>query len=246
MGILKKLFIKIFGKFEYLLVNNNIMGQRIILSEDEKLNIQKMYGLINEQEQDKPDITSQLKGMLEGGQIDDKTLEGIIPNLTEEIINNVAGGNLIEKLLTKGVSCDLLLKIFDMFPSDNHAVSLSKKGEECGSNDMYYYVNEKTPSRFLRYVRAVYGKHLNNIINNNDIGSPIKEIFQIINEDSVNDISMLEKILRKYNDDTIVQAVNDIEDKGARREVVMMLKILYHYLGIDTYISLDGIKLQGF
>jgi len=47
--ILKKLFIKIFGKIGYLFVNNNIMGQRIILSEDEKLNIQKMYGLINEQ-----------------------------------------------------------------------------------------------------------------------------------------------------------------------------------------------------
>ncbi len=49
MGILKKLFIKFFGKIGYLLENDITMGQQIILSENEKLNIQKMYGLINEQ-----------------------------------------------------------------------------------------------------------------------------------------------------------------------------------------------------
>jgi len=49
MGILKKLFIKFFGKIGYLFVNNIIMGQRLILSEDEKKNIQEMYGLIKEQ-----------------------------------------------------------------------------------------------------------------------------------------------------------------------------------------------------
>ena len=50
MGNLKKLFIKIFGKIGYLFVNNIIMGQRLILSEQEKKNIQEMYGLINEQD----------------------------------------------------------------------------------------------------------------------------------------------------------------------------------------------------
>ena len=39
----------------YLFVNNIIMGQRIILSENEKRNIQKMYGLISEQEKNNED-----------------------------------------------------------------------------------------------------------------------------------------------------------------------------------------------
>ena len=247
LDLSKKYLYKFFGKFWYLLVNNNIMGQGIILSENEKLNIHKMYGLINEQNE--VDISSQLGELLKGGQIDDKSLEGIIPNLTEEVINNVAGGNLIEKLLSKGVSCDSLLKIYEMVPSHGHALSLSKKGGECGysGNEMYYFVNDEAPHMFLKYVRSLYGKHLNSIITNNNIGSPVKEIFKIINQDSVNDISMLEKILRKYNEGDIVQAVNDIEDKDTRKEVVTMFKILYHHLGIDTYISpLDGIKLQGF
>ena len=50
MGYPEKMFWKIFGKIGYLFVNNIIMGQQIILSENEKLNIQKMYGLINEQD----------------------------------------------------------------------------------------------------------------------------------------------------------------------------------------------------
>ena len=246
MGILKKLFIKIFGKFWYLLENDITMGQQIILSENEKLNIQKMYGLINEQNE--VDISSQLGELLKGGQIDDKSLEGIIPNLTEEVINNVAGGNLIEKLLSKGVSCDSLLEIYEVVPSPGHALSLSKKGGECSTsgNDMYYFVATKKPHMFLKYVRSVYGKHLNNIINNNTIDDSIKNVFKIINLDSENNISRLEQLLNRYGEDTIIQAVNKIEDKGIRNEVVMMFKILYHHLGIDTYISLGGNKIQGF
>ena len=49
MGILKKLFIKFFGKIGYLLLNIIIMGRRLMLSEQEKKNIQEMYGLITEQ-----------------------------------------------------------------------------------------------------------------------------------------------------------------------------------------------------
>ena len=41
--------IKIFGKFWYLSLNTIIMGQRIIISEEEKRNIQKMYNVIKEQ-----------------------------------------------------------------------------------------------------------------------------------------------------------------------------------------------------
>jgi len=45
MGYPQKIFWKIFGKIGYLFVNDIIMGQRIILSEDEKRNIRVMYGI---------------------------------------------------------------------------------------------------------------------------------------------------------------------------------------------------------
>jgi len=53
----KKYLYKFFGKIEYLLENNITMGRQIILSENEKLNIQKMYGMINEQDSKLPRTT---------------------------------------------------------------------------------------------------------------------------------------------------------------------------------------------
>ncbi len=106
------------------------MGRQLILSEEEKRNIQEMYGLINEQT--KSNTSCQLLSLInqesslsnifksESGEEGCKIYRGvlekeIIPNLTEDIIKEVEreiNGNLIEVLSNKGVPCSSLLKIF--------------------------------------------------------------------------------------------------------------------------------------
>jgi hypothetical protein len=86
----------------------------------------------------------------------------------------------------------------------------------------------------------VYGKHLSNIVNNPNIDEVIKKVFQIVN--TVNDSSYLNRAISQFGEQKIVDAVNNIEDEGLRKEVVMMFKVLYHHLGFD---SLSGYKLQG-
>lgn len=167
--------------------------------------------------------------------------EEIIPNLTEDIIKKVEGeinGNLIEVLSNKGIPCSSLLKIFEKFPSDSNAIGLSKI-TKCDSSGAYLYVAKNAPHKFLQYVRSVYGKQLSNIVNNPNIDKVIKQVFQILN--TVNDPSYLNDAISRFGEQTIVDAVNNIEDEGLRKEVVMMFKVLYHHLGFD---SLSGNKLQ--
>lgn len=233
------------------------MKQRLILTEEEKRNIQEMYGLITEQT--KSDTSCQLLSLInqegslsnifksESGEEGCKIYRGvlekeIIPNLTEDIIKEVEreiNGNLIEVLSNKGVPCSSLLKIFEKFPSDSNAIGLSKN-TKCHSSGAYLYVAQNSPSKFLQYVRSVYGKHLSNIVNNPNIDEVIKKVFQIVN--TVNDSSYLNRAISQFGEQKIVDAVNNIEDEGLRKEVVMMFKVLYHHLGFD---SLSGYKLQG-
>ena len=123
MGILKKLFIKIFGKIWYLLVNNTTMGRQIILSENEKLNIQKMYGLINEQiksneynKNDEYDVGDQLGELDKMSTLEDKLLSYLpILNKTENELKDIEQEEMVNQVINTNETNRSLLKNIDDF-----------------------------------------------------------------------------------------------------------------------------------
>ena len=99
MEILKKLFIKFFGKIWYLLVNN-IMEKNIL---NEVNQIRQMMGLVNEQSNDEPKVGDQLdqlskmktvqQSLSEFLPILNKTTEELLDIRDKEIVNQVMNTN---------------------------------------------------------------------------------------------------------------------------------------------------------
>jgi len=85
------------------LVNNNTMGRQILLSEEEKRNIQEMYGLIDEQSNDEFKVGDQLdqlskmktvqQSLSEVLPILNKTREELLDIRNKEMVNQVMNTN---------------------------------------------------------------------------------------------------------------------------------------------------------
>ena len=93
------------------------MGQRIILSENEKLNIQKMYGFINEQSNDEFDVSDQLRE-LDKMETVEQTLSSYLPilNKTENELKDIEQKEMVNQVInTNETNRSLLNNIDDIW-----------------------------------------------------------------------------------------------------------------------------------
>jgi len=92
------------------------MGQRIVLSENEKLNIRKMYNLIEEQETKEPDVKNQLS-QLNKMQTIEQQISNYLPilNKTENELRDIAQEERVNEFMNTNETNRSLFQRIDSF-----------------------------------------------------------------------------------------------------------------------------------
>jgi len=157
------------------------MGQRIILSEEEKLTIQKMYGLINEQDSSNEPDTSTLVSV-------EDTLLSYLPilNKTENELKDIGQKEMVNQVMnTNETNRSLLNNINDLFN--------------------YHLKGTEFEERYERPFNIIKSMIQSQKIDGNYIDKNFKWFRDIIRlskgefEDFMRDVKNLEDLLEKYN-----------------------------------------------
>jgi len=170
------------------------MGQRIILSEEEKLTIQKMYGLINEQDSSNEPDTSTLVSV-------EDTLLSYLPilNKTENELKDIGQKEMVNQVMnTNETNRSLLNNINDLFN--------------------YHLKGTEFEERYERPFNIIKSMIQSQKIDGNYIDKNFKWFRDIIRlskgefEDFMRDVKNLEDLLEKYNitKDMVVENKDEI------------------------------------
>jgi hypothetical protein len=161
------------------------MGQRIILSEEEKLTIQKMYGLISEQDSsNEPDVNNLLDTLGNLSNVEDKLLSFLTK--TENELYYIGREEMVNQVMNTNETNSKLLQRIDNFWRSNI------KGTEF-------------EERYKRQFEIIKGLIFNQKINDNDIHTDLKWLKDILFlsksefKDFVRNVKNLEDLLEKYN-----------------------------------------------
>ena len=161
------------------------MGQRIILSEEEKLTIQKMYGLINEQDSsNEPDVNNLLDTLGNLSDVEDKLLSFLTKEYNE--LNYIGREEMVNQVMnTDETDRELLQRIDDFWRSNIEGTEFEE--------------------RYKRQFYIIKGLIYNQKINDSDIHTDLKWLKDILFlsksefKDFMRNVKNLEDLLEKYN-----------------------------------------------